>query len=185
VLQSALYALGDTRGPAKIAAARVAASAVLGAVLMLQLDRVALGGGAGLGVVVLGDLPAWSPLPSGLRGDPDAAVRLGATGLALGSAVGAWLELALLRRRLPPSFGRARIGGGQGRATALAAVAAGVVAAGARPLVGEWAPLLALPAVALSSGAVYLAAAAALGVPEAAALSATLRRRLTTVHPRG
>ena len=184
VLQSALYALGDTRGPAKIAAARVAASAVLGAVLMLQLDRVALDGGAGLGLVVLGDLPAWSPLPAALRGDPDAAVRLGATGLALGSAVGAWLELVLLRRRLPPPFGRPRIGGGQGRATALAAVAAVAVAAGARPLVGGWAPLLALPAMALPAGAVYLASAAALGVPEASALAATVRRRLSTVPPR-
>lgn len=177
VLQSALYARGDTRGPAKIAGARVAVSAVLGGVLMLQLDRVALGASGTLAVAVVGDLPAWSPLPVALRSDPDARLRLGAVGLALAASVGAWLELALLRRRLPTSFGRARVGGGHGRATALSAAVAGGVALALRGWLDALPALLGLPVVVLAAGAVYLVTALQLGVPEARALVGMARRR--------
>ncbi len=177
VLQSALYARGDTRGPAKIAGARVAVSAVLGGVLMLQLDRVALGASGPLAVAVVGDLPAWSPLAAALRSDPDAALRLGAVGLALAASVGAWLELALLRRRLPTSFARARVGGGHGRATALSAAVAGGVALALRGWLDALPALLGLPVVVLAAGAVYLVTALQLGVPEARALVGMARRR--------
>jgi putative peptidoglycan lipid II flippase len=89
LLQNTFYALGDTRSPARIAALRVAVSAALGVPLMLALDRLpvsALVGGEGAGGTLF----------------------LGAVGLALASGVGAWLELALLRRalarRLPGPF---------------------------------------------------------------------------------
>ena len=178
VLQSALYARGDTRGPAKIAAWRVAGSAVLGAAAMLQLDRLAIGGPGLGGIELAGHLPAWSPLTEGLRSDAGAPLRLGAVGLALGSVVGSWLELALLRRRLGPGAGTVRAGGGELARIAVSAGAAALVALVVRTLVGDPPALVALPVVAVPAGATYLAVAARLGIAEAAALAATVRRRL-------
>ncbi|MEM8557986.1 MAG: murein biosynthesis integral membrane protein MurJ [Bacteroidota bacterium] len=82
LLQNSFYALSDTRTPAKIAVARVAVSGILGAALMFWLDTVSLPDFVG----VFGGLPA--------EGRP---LTLAAVGLALGSAVGAWVELLALR----------------------------------------------------------------------------------------
>jgi len=71
VLSSAFYALRDTATPAKMAYLRVGVSVVVGVALMLPADRLGF-----------------------------STLRLGAAGLALGSAVGAWLEFVLLRRAL-------------------------------------------------------------------------------------
>ena len=81
LLQNAFYALNDTKTPAKIAVWRVAVSAVLGAGLMFLFDRLSVNDVVGL--------------PSA-----DDPLRLGAVGLALGSAVGAWVELWRLVRAL-------------------------------------------------------------------------------------
>jgi putative peptidoglycan lipid II flippase len=77
VLNSAFQSLGDTRTPAWIAFMRVLVAVVVGAVLMLRLDAITLGSG----------------------------LALGAVGLALGSAVGGWVEWTLLTRRLARRFG--------------------------------------------------------------------------------
>lgn len=74
LLQNAFYALSDTKTPARIAVWRVAVSAVIGAGLMFLLDRFSVNEVFGIPY----------------EGDP---LRLGAVGLALGSAVGAWVEL--------------------------------------------------------------------------------------------
>ena len=76
-LSSSFYALRDTRTPAVIAVVRVILSVGVGASLMFPLD-------ARFGV---GDY------------------RLGAAGLAFGSAVGAWAEYGLLRSRLSRHVG--------------------------------------------------------------------------------
>jgi putative peptidoglycan lipid II flippase len=81
VLQNAFYALGAAVTPSRTASLRVALSAVLGAGLMLLLDRVALGADLGLD-------------------DPSGRLRAGAVGLALGTGLAAWVELAILSRRL-------------------------------------------------------------------------------------
>jgi len=86
LLQNAFFALQDTASPARIAAVRVAVAALIGGGLMLGFDRVPV---AALGV-------AAQP------GDP---IFLGAVGLALGSAIGAWVELLLLDRRLSARLG--------------------------------------------------------------------------------
>jgi putative peptidoglycan lipid II flippase len=77
VLSSAFYALRDTRTPARIAYLRVGVSLAVGAALMFPLDRIAVGDS-----------------------------RLGATGLALGASLGAWLEYLLLRRNLRGKLGQ-------------------------------------------------------------------------------
>ncbi|MCP4654666.1 MAG: murein biosynthesis integral membrane protein MurJ, partial [bacterium] len=81
ILQNTFFALRDTRTPAKIAAVRVAASALVGVGLMLWLDRFSVARTFGL---------------------EDAAkdLHLGALGLSLAAAAAAWAELILLRRAL-------------------------------------------------------------------------------------
>jgi putative peptidoglycan lipid II flippase len=161
LLQNAFYALSDTRTPARIAVARVAVSTAVAVPLMLALDRVPIGAVAG------------GAVEGGASGS---ALFLGAVGLALGSAVGAWLEVwrldARLRGRLPgfatPRAAMARLG--------LVAVAACVPAGGVWILL----PPLHVAATALCVvglfGAAYLGLALAFGFPEAAAWLGRLRR---------
>ena len=93
LLQNAFYALNDTKTPAKIAVWRVVISGVIGAGLMFLFDRFTVADVVGASEVAT---------ETGGVGQP---LRLGAVGLALGSAVGAWVELwrlvAALRRHDP------------------------------------------------------------------------------------
>lgn len=104
-LTSAFYALGNTATPARLAVLRVVVSIAVGAALMIPLDRVVVGA-------------------SGLDpGSGSTQLRLGAAGLALGSAVGAWLEYLLLRRSLARRVGPHGMGAGYIGRIALAAAA--------------------------------------------------------------
>jgi len=87
LLQSVFFSLGDTRSPALIVVIRIAVAAGVGFVLMTFLDRLSVA----------------DALPSAWLGDMAGAeqtLRLGAVGLALGSAVGSWFELTRLLGRL-------------------------------------------------------------------------------------
>ncbi|MEM7142366.1 MAG: murein biosynthesis integral membrane protein MurJ [Actinomycetota bacterium] len=99
LLQNTCYAVGDTSGPARIAAIRVSIAAVIGIAVMFPLDHVVVGPDG-----LIGDGFGFTPLEEGVRSTGD-TVRLGAVGLAVGSAIGAWVELtllsALVRRRVP------------------------------------------------------------------------------------
>jgi putative peptidoglycan lipid II flippase len=173
LLQNALYALGDSRTPAIVAALRVGVAAGLGAVLMFQLDRVVLEPGETVSVSVDGDLPAsFEPLPDEIRFDEAAPLRLGAVGLAVGSAVGAWLELALLRRAVRARVGPVRVGGARRAAVVGSAGAAGVVALGLRGgVAGSLTPRPTAVVVLLPAGLVYLGLTLAQRVPEARRLA--------------
>ncbi len=177
VLQSGLYALGDPRSPATIAALRVALTVTLGLVLMLQLDRVAITGPGPSGLDLVGNLPAWTPVALELRdGTAGASLRLGAVGLALASAAGASLELALLRRRLGARVGRLRLGGGHLRPVVVGGGAAAATGLALRPVAEGLAPPLALVVAGLPAAAIYAAITLRLQVPEAGGALATLRR---------
>ena len=178
LLQNGLYALGDTRTPARIAGLRVALAAVLGAVLMLQLDRVVVDGPGLGGLDVAGAVPALVPLPAELRDATGGALRLGAVGLALASAAAAWLELGLLRRRLQARVGPLRLGGGHFLPVLAAGAVAGGVGVVGRSLTTGLASPLALLIAGLPAALAYVATASALRVEEPAALVAAARRRL-------
>lgn len=158
--QSALYAVGDAVTPSRASVVRVALSAVLGVALMLQLDRVAL---TPAGLQVVGSLPAVTPVEQAARAAA-AVPRLGALGLTLGAAAGAWVEYVLLRRAVRQRIGPARLGGGVLGGVLAAAVAAGAAATLLRPVTAVL-PAIAGAVVALAVAApVYLAVAASRGV---------------------
>ena len=158
VLSTAFYALRDTRTPARMAYLRVGLSFLVGVSLMFPLD----GFGAG-------------SLPGSLR--------FGAVGLALGASVGAWVEYAMLRRRLSLVLGAHGPGPGVRVRLLVAGGLASVVAVAAKWLLGstvprragfltdlmaDSAPWLLQPLLALSTallfGVAYLVATARLGV---------------------
>jgi putative peptidoglycan lipid II flippase len=107
VFSSAFFALHDTRTPAKVAGVRVALSAALGLLLMMQFGRVSFAGGQ-LGPITL---PGFSAGPYGfgvldlgrLEGR-----TLGPIGLGLAAAAAAWLEWTLLQRSLSRRIGSVR-----------------------------------------------------------------------------
>ncbi len=146
LLQNAFYAIGDTKTPAWIAVLRVTVSTVVAVPIMFQLDAIPV-------EAVVGPLP----------GDP---LFLGALGLSLGATVGAWVEVAALRRRLRGPLPDARIPwGAAGRMLGLALAALGP-AAGVWWMLPAWDALLVAPLVVGAYAAVYLGAAWGLGFDE-------------------
>jgi putative peptidoglycan lipid II flippase len=175
MLQNTCFAVGDTRGPAKIAGARVAVSTVVALFFMFPLDRVVVGTD---GLVGLNEaLGNWLPLPDEIR-NVDAAARLGAVGIALGSAVGAWVELILLsrltRRRAPGLHPVGSVVGAPARSAALAFV----LAAAVKLLVDPLPDLLAAPVVVAVAIFVYATACHRTGVSEAEMLLRPARRMI-------
>lgn len=177
VLQNASYALGDTAGPARIAVIRVAVAVGVGMLLMFPLDRVMVGADGLVGVSDAWGL-SWA-LPEAERTVPG-LVRLGAAGLAAGSAVAAWVELALLTRLLrrsaagPAGAGPALLGLAGPFGATLAAAAA------VKLLVGAWPVLIATAAVGTVAVAAHTLVASACGVREADLILNPVRRILRT-----
>ncbi len=172
LFQNACFASGDVQGPARLAALRVGIAAALGFVLMLQLDRY---GVVRTEVEKLGDLPAFGLLPQSVRDDPAGPQRLGAVGLAAGSAVAAWVEYLLLRRRVRRGLLTTRAYRDPALALLPAALPAAAIAAA-----GSWwadgiSPLLGAPLVVGLSGAIYVGLAYWRGSPSAADLLRTVR----------
>ena len=173
VLQNASYALGDTAGPARIAVLRVAVAVGVGMLLMFPLDRVMVGADGLAGLADAWGL-SWA-LPEAERTAPG-LVRLGAAGLAAGSAVAAWVELVLLTRLL----GRSSAGPTQAGSALLrlAGPFAATLAAAAtvKLLVGGWPMLIAAAAVGAAAVAAHTAVASAVGVKEAELILNPVRR---------
>ena len=98
IYQSAFYASGDTKTPALSATLRVVISLILGLLLMFPLDRFFISNST-LEKVPESLIGDWGPLSESLRSLP-ANPHLGAVGLAIGSAVAAWIEMLFLSRRI-------------------------------------------------------------------------------------
>lgn len=164
VYQSAFFALRDTKTPARIAGLRVLAAALGGAGLMLQFEPVSAGA---------------VTLPAGVFGDVRVAgLPLGPVGLALGAAVGAWLEWALLKTRLQRRIGSIGAGAGQLVRMFAAALLAAAAGYGVRLAATGLHPLTVAAAVVAVFGLAYFAAARALGLAEARVFLESLRRRV-------
>ncbi|CAN5920244.1 hypothetical protein BH23ACT10_BH23ACT10_05300 [soil metagenome] len=175
LLQSALYADGDTRTPSRYAILRVVVAALVGAVLMVQFDRIVL---TDAGLAITGSLPAFAPLPPAARAtDPAEMLRLGAVGLALAAGASSWLEFGLLRRHLARRGIVVQLGGGFLARTVLAGVLAGGAGVGVRVLLAGQTLALLLVATGGAIGMTYLALAAALRLPQVDDLWQMLSRR--------
>ncbi len=169
---SSLYALEDTRTPARAAALRVALSATVGLTLMLLLERVAVAAGPlRVGPAPLGAVQDWRPL--------------GAAGLALGTGSAAWLEWVWLRRAI-----RARVGGGPPQTGFLLRLAAGALGAAAlaRGLFAILPPMHPAPAgvlTLLTFGVSYFGLTHVLGVRDTLAPLLAILRRVRRDGPGG
>jgi putative peptidoglycan lipid II flippase len=164
IYQSAFFALRDTKTPARIAGVRVLAAALAGALLMVQFETVTVGAIA---------------IPAGVFADASVAgIPLGPVGLALGAAIGAWLEWTLLRRHLRRRIGAVGAGMGLLARTLVAALAGAAAGHGLRIALAGVNPLPMALLVAAAFGVVYFGIARALGLTEARALfDALIRRR--------
>ncbi|CAN5302729.1 murein biosynthesis integral membrane protein MurJ [soil metagenome] len=179
LLQSALYGLGDTHTPARASIVRVGVSLVVGVVLMFQLDRVGLGDA---GLALAGDLPALGPVEESVRTAAGVIPRLGAAGLALGSAAAAWVELRILRQRLTRVTGPLDVTGGTLPHVLPAALSALIVTLLARVVLGTLHPLP-LGVLALGAGGVtYLIGTRLLGFPFSRAARGRAPDRSATVR---
>jgi putative peptidoglycan lipid II flippase len=157
---SALYALNDTRTPARIAMIRVATSAILGALLMTALEPITVRGytfSLGPGITILGR-------------------PIGAAGLAAGAGIAAWLEFTLLRRALGRRIGNASAAG----VLLKLILAAALAAAAARGLLFLLPPLPRIAALFVAMvpyGLLYFAFASLFGVGEVKTALARVTRR--------
>ena len=95
--QSVLYANGDTKTPALSATLRVTISFTIGLLLMFPMDRLFISNAA-LEKEPGSILNNWGPLSESVRSLPENP-HLGAMGLALASAVAAWIEMLFLAKK--------------------------------------------------------------------------------------
>jgi putative peptidoglycan lipid II flippase len=179
LLQSALYGLGKPRNAARIAIVRVAVALALGALLMFSFDRVVVGPE---GLSVVGDVPAFMPLPADVRNSVpvEEQKHLGAVGLALAAGAASLLEYRLLRRALLRQGVRIAMTTGHILRTAVAAGISGIAAGAVRFVVGDLTPVVAGAAAVVVTAMVYLAASWRLGVPESRQFVGLLVRRRAT-----
>ncbi len=189
--QNVLFAARDTRTAATIATVRLSVSLIVGAALMLPLDRLLIVDGAITGfsdIDLFSTESTWSLVDSKVRSDPALPARLGAVGLALGAAAGAWVELILLRsailRRRPANthlperadWPQHQLFGGTLARHMLPAVVTFTVGA---LMTFALSPLPAVLRASLAMGAmavVHFGCGLALGLPAARALTSRLSR---------
>lgn len=165
LFQNVCFAQGDVSGPARLAGARVVIAAAIGAVLMLQFERFGVIDGQ---IDRLGALPAFSLLPESVRVDDTGPQRLGAVGLALGSAVAAWIEYGLLRRRVKVALRSTRPVRDPARQLLPAAAAAAVASGGLAWLLDGFHPIFVAPIAVGAGGILYVWLAYLRGSPSAA-----------------
>jgi putative peptidoglycan lipid II flippase len=163
VYQSAFFALRDTKTPARVATLRIVTSAITGFALMVQFEPIAFAG---------------VHVPAGIFGHwRIGGAPLGPVGLALGAALGAWLEWTLLHTNLAKRIGGCGVGASRLARTFGAALVAAAAGHGARLVASGLHPLLLAVIVAAVFGAIYLAVARLLALEEARSMLVALGRR--------
>ncbi len=145
---SAFYALKDTQTPLRIAMVRVGLGAAAAFVAATQVTEV-------------------------LRLPRD----VGAAALTAATGASAWLEVVLLRRALKARNITPTRSAALELKVWAAAAAAGAMVLALRPVLPEWHPRLTLPLLVAAFGATYAAVTVALGIPQAQAIWARIRRR--------
>ncbi|HSM36673.1 MAG TPA: murein biosynthesis integral membrane protein MurJ [Longimicrobiales bacterium] len=166
LFSSAYYALQDTATPARYAAARVAISAALGVLLMLQFESVEVAGRT---------IGGWS---FGVGAAPTVGGHpLGVAGLSAAAGLAAWGEWFLLRRTLSRRIGVVRPDPAGLVRMLAAALAAALAARGASLVLPAFSVFLRSLLVLGVFGVVYLGAAYALGLQEARSLLGRFFRR--------
>jgi putative peptidoglycan lipid II flippase len=146
---SAFWALGDTRTPFRYAAIRISTA-------------------AGLGWFLAFPVPAWLGLPA----------RVGLVGLTAAAGLAAWVEFSLLRRALIRRIGRASLALPRAARLSGAALAAAAAAYALKLWLRELPPYISGSLVLAVFGSLYLAAAAALGMPDAVRIIRAVRKRM-------
>jgi len=172
LLQNGLYALGDTKTPARLAATRVLIAATIGLAFMFPFDRLTI---TSEGIRGWSRMLALGPLPEAER-SAGLTPHLGIVALAIGASIAAWFEYLALSRALAWRIGRTRLAGRWLNPIAVGCAAAALVA---------WALILVVPDMpsALTAaftlgpaGVTYLVITHALRVPEALDLTSRLER---------
>jgi putative peptidoglycan lipid II flippase len=178
ILQNVCYSAGDTSTPARIALVRIAVSLLVGASLMFPLDRVLVTDG---GLTGFGDLTmTFSSVTDAVRHDPSLPARLGAVGLAVGAAVGAWIELAMLRTWVLRQWRRPRLTASRSRRSWLPPIVATVLGSLVAVTTTVDQPLVDLVLVGTVVGVVHLGLGVALRCEGAQQLVSTLRHVRST-----
>ncbi|MSO85906.1 MAG: murein biosynthesis integral membrane protein MurJ [Acidimicrobiia bacterium] len=174
LLQNTLYALNQPTTVARIAVARVALAAGLGALFMFPLDRFVIVNSQIKQIAPI----AFRPLPDYLRNLPDGPPHLGIVGLALGAALSSWIEYRLLKAALERHIGPLPTFSRGARWSLVAALVAGVASMGLRIASTGLPPLVTAVLVGVPTVLIYLAITGAAAVPESVALLHRLGRFL-------
>ncbi|MFT7646756.1 MAG: putative peptidoglycan lipid II flippase [Candidatus Poriferisodalaceae bacterium] len=174
-LQNVLYAVGDTRTPARISFTRVCVSFTFGIIAMFQLDRLVIHKGEVTGFSAL--VAPLGPLAKALRDNDDVPLRLGAVGLAAGAAMGAWLEYALLKQATQPADGTQRPRSATVRQQLSPVLAAMTVAIVLRTFVPLGPRLIESIVVGVATIVVYMAVGVLTGHPTATMLADRFTRK--------
>ncbi len=173
--QNTMYATGNTRGPARIAIIRVLVAAGLGLFFAFQFDRVLV---EGTTLVDLGNVfGLHGPLPRSERSAED-IFRLGAVGLAVGSAIAAWVELVLLERLITRSLPTPPLALPALAAVIRPAAAAFLTAAVVKTITEATPTPIAMVLTIGLAGFVYVTLAFRLGIPEADLILRPVRRAI-------
>lgn len=166
LLQNGLYALDDTRTPARLGVLGVVLSAVIGVAFMFPLDRLTIGP---TGIEGWGDIFAVGPLPEAVRRNVANVPHLGIVGLAIGAAVSRWIEYRLLSNALAWRVGRTKLAGRWLGPIAIGCAVSAGVAFFAQMAFASLPDIVEAILVLAPAGLVYLGVTHRLGVPEAQA----------------
>jgi putative peptidoglycan lipid II flippase len=172
LLQNGLYALGDTKTPARLAATRVLIAAVIGLAFMFPFDRLTV---TTDGIHGWSNMAALGPLS---RAERDAGVipHLGIVALAIGASIAAWVEYLALSRALAWRIGRTRLAGRWLNPISVGCAACALVAWAGIELLPTLPSIVAAAVILAPAGLVYVAVTRALKVPEALELTSRIER---------